>query len=157
LLRYLPLVTLGALIAEVASLVVVGRWLGILSTLGLLLGALVLGLVIMRKTGLGLAGAMLHRRPWQFEAETNLAAGAFLYFFAAFLLIIPGFVSDVLAILLLIPVFNNWLAGRLAAQFTFIRPGNGETRPNEGPVIDAEAIEIDGGPGGSENNLKRLK
>ena len=156
-MRYLPLVILGVLVAEVTSLVAVGRWLGILPTLALLLGAFVLGLVLLHKTGLSLAGALMHQRSWQSGFETRLAAGALLHFLAALLLILPGFVSDVLAILFLAPVLSDWFADRLAAQFTIVRPGNRETRPAEGPVIDAEAIEIDGSPGGPENNFKRLQ
>jgi UPF0716 protein FxsA len=63
---------------------------------------------------------------------------------AAILLILPGFFSDALAILLLIPPVASWLGRRLTGPLAWqFHAGTYERRP-EGPVIDGDAVEIAG-------------
>jgi UPF0716 protein FxsA len=146
----LPFLILCGFFLELAVMIAVGRQIGVLATLLLVIGAGILGTGVIRSAGLRMAGAL--RRPAMNRAfATRDAAAGFLYLLAGMLLILPGFVSDVVALLLLPTVVRRWLAGKLIKSFKgsvevqTTRRG-GSARP-PGPVIEGEAVEIDDEPG----------
>lgn len=89
-------------IAELAVMVLVAMWLGVLPMLGLLFLSAVAGLLILRYRGEAhwrrLKGAVSERRPPAREAfdGTMITSGALL-------LLVPGFISSALGLLLLFP------------------------------------------------------
>jgi UPF0716 protein FxsA len=89
-------------IAELAVMVLVAMWLGILPMLGLLFLSTVAGLLILRYRGEAhwrrFRGALSERRPPAREAfdGTMITSGALL-------LVLPGFISSGLGLLLLLP------------------------------------------------------
>jgi UPF0716 protein FxsA len=101
-------------IAEVASIVWVAHQVGVLATLGLLVGVSVVGAVLAKHVGLEV---------WR-RFRATLAAGdiptgevfdGVLVLIAAVLLVIPGFITDILGLLLLIPAVRSlvkWMAWR---------------------------------------------
>lgn len=101
---------------EIAGFVWLGGKLGIFLTLAWVIGAMAVGLLLLRRTGLNAVG----------QVRAALAAGkepghslldAACFAAAALLLIVPGFVSDALAVILMLPVTRNWLLRRTAAHF----------------------------------------
>ena len=135
----LPLLPLciGYILAETASFIVVGNAAGMLPTLGLVLAGMLGGALLLRWTGFAtlmrirteVAAKRLPARP--------LLDGA-VFALAALLLIVPGFVSDLVALVLLIPLTRAALYNRLSRSIALHRansPLRGQTRA---PVIELD-------------------
>jgi len=140
----LPLVLIGLPLAEIAVFIKVGAWLGLGPTLAAILLAALAGIWLIRHQSLATLAkvrAALERR----EAPTaELFDGACLLV-AGLLLILPGFISDLAALLLLIAPLRQALRRSLALRTRIWvdgRPvGPGPDRP--GPTIAGEYHEID--------------
>jgi UPF0716 protein FxsA len=96
------LILLAATIIELAVLVAVGQAIGVLATIGLLILASLVGAALLRYEGsrtlVAFREALRTRRPPHRELIDGMliaAAGVFI--------VLPGFVSDVLGLLLLLP------------------------------------------------------
>jgi UPF0716 protein FxsA len=138
-------------IAEMATLITMGRYLGLIPTLIIVIGG-------------GIVGGWIAR--WQvvrtaFRARSRLASGVlpraemtdgFLILVAAVLFIIPGILSDLLGLALLFPPTRALLRRAAIAQFSrhsvlgwFVHRGHGA--PQDGPraggdqIIDARVVE----------------
>jgi len=140
--RIFPLLVLGLIVAELASLIVMGRDIGLLATLLLILADGAIGVTIIRWAGLGLAATM-RKAGTDMRFATRQAASAFLMALAGVLFFVPGFVSDVVAILLLIPFLRSLLADRLSAKAQVSDQPRAPGSWREGPIIEGEAHEID--------------
>ncbi len=96
------LILLLAMVAEITVLVTVGNLLGVLPTILLLVAASVLGVALLRREGArtltALQEAVFARRPPQRELVDGMLIAA-----AGVLVVLPGFISDVVALLLLLP------------------------------------------------------
>lgn len=138
---------------EIALLVTVGGYLGLWWTLTIVIGTAVAGILVIRWQGLHAAeglqrAAELRRNP------VGLLAGNALIVFAALMLILPGFLTDTLGLLLLLPPVRHLVVRGLSmrAQVFTTRTADGPRR--SGPdVIDGEFFEIeqdqvDGPPNG---------
>ena len=123
---------------EIALFVIVGRWIGVWATLGLVVLAAVAGSMILRNRGLAAAQGL--RR---FNGMQPIAAEA-LIAVAAVLLILPGFLTDIVALALLIPHVRRALIAAVAARVTVQTAGFGR-RPDD-EVIDGEFIDLDTPP-----------
>lgn len=141
--RFLPLVILLGFSLELAVMIAVGQRIGILATLLLIVGGGIAGGAIIRAAGIGLVEAL--RRPASSRVfATRDAAAGFLFMLAGLLLIVPGFVSDVLGLLLLPAPVRQWLAGKFMASLVPRAAGWTRERPGTATIIDGEAIEIKG-------------
>ena len=142
-MRYFPALFLGGFVIELASLIWVGRMVGVIPTILLVLLAGVLGMSVIRRTGLGV-GAALRRAGGRGEITSIDAGVVFLRMLAGLLLMIPGFVSDAVALVVLIPPVTAALAR------TVLKPVDMEVRTGPmgprgmGPIIEGEAVEIEG-------------
>lgn len=119
MLRFIPLLLLALPLIEIALFIVVGRAIGVLPTLGLVIAAIVIGGFVLRQQGLGVLNRM----------RTNMQTGTLpgqtlfdgmLLALAAVLLIIPGFLGDFIAILLLLPPVRAWLYKTLTRNITVV-------------------------------------
>ena len=99
---------------EIAAVVAVASWLGIGWTLLLLFGLSLLGLVLLRHEG---------SRSWR-SFQLAVADGrppgrevldGMLLLLGAVLIVLPGFVTDVLALLCLLPFSRRWIGRGLVA------------------------------------------
>ncbi|WP_207455743.1 FxsA family protein [Azospirillum sp. SYSU D00513] len=150
-------------IAEIAAFAQVGDWIGALPTVGLVLLSIVAGSLLLRRQGLSVL-----RRAQEAAARGEDPVGAvfegFCIVVAAFLLIVPGFLTDIVGLLLFVrPVRNAlglWLLKRMASGGTMrmwtagTAPGaswprdGGARRPPHQPahqpgVIEGEFQEVD--------------
>ena len=118
-MRLLLLPFIVWIVAEFATLIVIGGTIGLGWTLLLYLGVSAAGLWLLRRQGL----AALRGLQRNAGASRSLAAPAFegvLLALAGLLFLIPGFLSDLAALPLLIPAVRRaiaarWTAGRAAA------------------------------------------
>jgi UPF0716 protein FxsA len=89
-------------LVEITVMIQVGQWLGVVNTIGLLLLVSVVGAFLVKHEGLG----VLRRIQQQRLAGQVPAAPVFdgaLILLAGLLLLIPGFVTDAVGLVLLIP------------------------------------------------------
>jgi len=145
-------------ILEIVGFIQVGDWIGAGPTIGLLLLSAMLGVFLVRHRGL----ASLTRAQTaaaQGQAPIGAVLDGFCEVVAGILLIIPGFLTDLLGLLLLIrPLrrgIGRWLLARMtngAAFQVFGGPGFGRPETGSGPsghpfppqpeVIDGDFREV---------------
>jgi UPF0716 protein FxsA len=120
-----------AVAAEIAVIIAVGQVVGALVTILLLVGMSVLGMALLRRQGLrtitALSGGMRDRR----DVRPEVTDGALLAV-AAGLVVFPGFLSDVAALLLLFPPTRGVVRRRLLKRSPARRRGY--------DVVDGEVV-----------------
>ena len=89
-------------LAELAVLIAVGEWIGLVPTLILLLAVSIVGAWLAKREGLA-AWRRLQLALAEGRMPTNEVADGALVLLAGALLLTPGFLSDVLGVLLLLP------------------------------------------------------
>lgn len=157
-LRWILLAGVLLPFAEVAALVLVGGSIGFWWTLGLLVTLTVLGVLLVRsetsKTYRSLQGALTSGK-----MPADEVTDAILVMIGGFLLILPGFVSDAVGLLLVLP-FTRPFARRVLQAFVASRAaavvgaegasGGGPVRrrsPGRGRVIEGEVVSEEPPPG----------
>ena len=135
------MVILAGFFVELASLIWVGGQIGVLNSLLLVVLDFFIGLAVIRYSGQSLFAAA--GRMARSDSPEAFGAGvAVLLLVSGFLFMVPGFFSDVVAVLLLIPAVRRGIAGRMGPSAVWTRQsGRGRS---SGPVIDAEAVDISG-------------
>ncbi|MDR7145931.1 FxsA family protein [Rhizobium sp. BE258] len=136
-------------LAEIASFVIVGKAIGVLATLGLVVLGVVVGMSMLRRHGLGILQRM------SAEGRNGVAPGRELLkpamlVIAGLLFVIPGFISDIIALLICIPAVRDlaWkyvsrrfvVVGRTSG-FTASAGSGGDFRPRGpagGKVVDLD-------------------
>jgi UPF0716 protein FxsA len=116
-------------LAEIAGFVLVGGWIGVLPTLGLVILSGLLG-ALVRGSLQGIRGPV-----------DSLADGA-LVVLGAMLLIVPGFLSDLVAIPLLIPPLRRALVAAVSARVASRRPASRHASA-DATIIDGTFYEVD--------------
>jgi UPF0716 protein FxsA len=116
MLRLIAVIAIALPFLEIAGFVWLGSKLGVALTLVWVIGAMMAGLALLRHTGLQAVG---HLRAALAEGKEpgHSIIDAACFAAAAILLIIPGFVSDALALLLMLPMTRHWLLRRTATHF----------------------------------------
>lgn len=138
--RLLPLLILAGLAAELTSIILAGNLFGVLPTLLLLFAGGVLGISLIRSAGAGIVEAV--RSPVQASSVQRGAAGmAVARVISGLLFVIPGFFSDIIGLLLLLPPVRQWLRARIPVQQ--FSTSNTQGNRNE-TIIDVEAVVIEG-------------
>lgn len=146
-------------IAEIWILISVGGIIGVVPTISLVVLTAIAGTALIRHQGMGL---ILKARQGLDRGEPPVGAvidGAFLLVAGA-LLLTPGFLTDAIGFLCLVPIFRRsvaaWLWARYANRTTFGQTGfsgpgagTGQSRPNRGgisgSIIEGEFTEVDPG------------
>ncbi len=109
---------------EIAGFIVVGRQIGVLPTIGLILLAIVAGVLLLRAQGSGIVTRIRAAAAEGTVPGRDLAHGAMIML-AGVLLVIPGFISDIIGLLLFIPPVRSliWrLIGRHISIVTSFDP-----------------------------------
>ena len=143
LLIAIPLIEIGLFIE-------IGGWIGVWPTLGLILLTAIVGMALMRRQGMRALRELRARAEAGQDPGGPLAHGA-LILVAGVLLVTPGFFTDTLGLLLLIPPVRarviGWGAARVtvrAATFAQRRSG-GDLAPRPA-IIEADYEVIDTPP-----------
>lgn len=131
--------------AEIATFVLVGKVIGVLATLGLTLLAVFAGLALLRIQGAGVLQRLQKESRSGDDPGREIVHGAMIVV-AAMLLIIPGFLTDVVGILLFVPFVRDFIWSFIGPRVTIYRSGSfshqstgAETsRPKDGPIIDLD-------------------
>ncbi|MBH0237721.1 FxsA family protein [Methylobrevis albus] len=149
----IALLLLALPFAEIAAFIMVGREVGVLATIGLVLLTAVAGALMLRLQGLALIRRIRAETAAGRVPGSEIVEGALLVV-AGFLLLIPGFVTDVVGVLLFIPAVRRRLARSVVGSMSVTVVGSGFARgqrPRSG-VVDLDPDEYrretpDEGPG----------
>lgn len=143
--RIVPLLAVAYVAVEVVSMIVVASIVGPLPMLLLLIAAMVFGFALLRRNGLGAVGR-IRAEVDRGRAPAAAFADTALVFIAGLLLVVPGFLSDIFALVLLVPGVRAGIFSSFATRFrtgfdaTFARAQGRGWGPGAGPttlVIDA--------------------
>lgn len=131
-------------LAEIAAFVVVGKYLGVLATLGLTVLASMAGLVLLRVQGAGVLRRLQTESQKGADPAREIVHGAMIVI-AAFLLIIPGFITDVVGILLFVPFVRDFAWSLVKPHVTVMRESRFSYRSaSKGPAAPrATVIDLD--------------
>ena len=137
-LNYLKYGLILFLIIEIASFIVVADWIGIWATLGLVVMTTVLGGYILRRQGLLTRGEMMQSQPW--AVFQSIPHPQLLLLVAGFLLVIPGFVTDIVGLILLLPPVRHGIEhwARKKGLISSFAPGGEPHVTPAGRVIEGE-------------------
>jgi len=142
------LLLIGLPLAEIATFIQVGQWLGLGPTLALVLLAGLAGILVIRHQSLATLGAVRASLARNQVPAAELADAACVLI-AGFLLILPGFISDIVAILLLVRPLRRaifrWIGWRgpvvrrkatiIAGEYhEIVEPGPGDPPAPNAPV-----------------------
>lgn len=137
----LPLIVLAYPLVEIAGFVVVGSRLGVLATIALVIATGLAGAVLLRWQGFGVLSRIRRDVDAGRDPSRELAHGVMILV-AGFLLLIPGFVSDIFGLLLFLPPVRDlgWRLLRrrmtVVGNFAVFRSGGG---PQGGRTIDLDS------------------
>jgi len=103
----LPVIVLLMPILEIAGFIVVGKAIGLWPTLALIILTSMLGLIILRNGGLGMVRNLQNAgRTGEQPAEALVRGG--MRVIAGILLFVPGFITDTIGLLLLVPAVRGF-------------------------------------------------
>jgi UPF0716 protein FxsA len=121
---------------ELALLILVGASIGVLPTLALVILTAVIGIALLQRQGYAaLVRAREKMAQGRVPAE-EMAGGVFLAF-GGLLLLVPGFISDLIGLCFLIPGIRRVLLAQLLKRFVVVS-GTGSPGRGEGQVIEGE-------------------
>ncbi|MCF1474101.1 FxsA family protein [Agrobacterium vitis] len=138
---------------EIAGFVLVGQWLGVLPTLALVIGSSLLGLLVLRSQGISLAQRLRRPRSGDPERAAKGVLNGTAQMFGGLLLILPGFITDILGLLLLVPMVRSALWKIISPRLVFVRRGGrgpgwqqrpgGPSSSGPGPAKAEDIIDLD--------------
>jgi UPF0716 protein FxsA len=141
----LPIFLLCLPLIEIAGFALVGREIGVLATVALVILSTLVGSILLRWQGFGVITRIRQDLQAGRDPGRQLAHGV-MVLVAGLLLIIPGFFTDILGLLLFLPPVRDlgWRLLRdrvqVAGNFSVFRGGADPGRPGRrGPVIDLDA------------------
>lgn len=140
-------------VAELALLIKTGQAIGVWATIGLVLGMAILGMLLLSRQSLTVFRKSLEAMSEGRPPVAQVMDGLFLVL-AGFLLLLPGLLSDAVALLLLIPPLRRAVAGWTARRIIDNHPmendperqaGDHGPRPGSdaGPVIEGDYHRVD--------------
>ena len=147
---WLFLIFIGVPILEIALFIKVGGLIGVLPTLGLCILSAVAGIALMRRQGLQAVERLRMSVESGGDPRGSIAHGA-LILVAGMLLVVPGFFTDALGLLLLIPPVRRlviaWGGSRVTVQAAgMVRPRRAAAAAGPQTIdADYEVVE-DAGP-----------
>lgn len=139
--------------AEIATFILVGREIGLLPTLALTILGMVIGLMIVRAQGLSHLGRLKSRLEAG-QAPVADLLHSILLLAAGFLFLIPGLLTDALALLLLLPPVRALIGLWIMRNMTIVTAGWRRRGPkSDGSIIEGEYTETDADPANPPRQL----
>jgi UPF0716 protein FxsA len=142
--RLLFLAFLVVPLIEIACFVLIGQAIGLWPTLLGVLVTAVTGSLLLRHQGLQLLNEIRGTMARGMLPARALAEGMMVAV-AAVLLITPGYFTDLLGILLLVPPVRAALYGFLKTRIRVVTPGVAHARPQDRPGRPPGTIDLDEG------------
>lgn len=137
----MPLLFLLFPALEIYLYVLLGGTIGAGLTLVVIAAAMLAGGLILRFQGFSLL-SNARRALLEGREPANAVIEGVAVLFAGLLLLLPGMISDVLGLALLIPPLRRWLIRRLAGAISVRLRGRGTFTEEAGDVIDTTFSEL---------------
>jgi UPF0716 protein FxsA len=138
--------------AEIYLFIEVGGQIGAWPTIAMIFGTALIGGTILRFQGRQMIMRAREQVAKRELPVAEIAHGAVLVL-AALLLLTPGFITDALGALLLIPIFRRLILGVLiVAVRARIRGNSAQAGPADGRIIDGEFEDISDSDGPSDTS-----
>jgi len=120
---------------ELAGLILVGKFIGVLPTIGLVILTMVIGFFILRQQKLTALEPMM-KAMQSGQPLTTLPNVNFCTMIAGILLIIPGFISDLVGLCLLLP----WAQKKIFSKYMSVltRRSSVKSSPGHATVIQGD-------------------
>jgi UPF0716 protein FxsA len=141
-LAFLALIFIVVPLLELYVIIQVGQEIGALNTIGILILISVVGAYLSKREGMGVI-ARVRRQAEAGQVPTNELIDGFLILVGAIFLLVPGFISDAIGILMLFPPTRAIFRGFLKRRFRILTFGgfggfnrSGPGRPGPDDVID---------------------
>lgn len=134
MLQLILILGLAALVAELLVLIEVGSELGAFPTIALVFLTAAIGIAMIRVQGVAVLQRAQERMALNESPAKEVLEGVCLLI-AGLLLLVPGFISDTIGFLLLVPPFREllWHRSKLGLRVVrSTRPGNRDERVIEG-------------------------
>jgi len=122
---------------EIALFIQVGGWLTLWPTLGIVLLTGIVGTVLVRHQGLRVLEDLRRQTQELRDPLSPLAHGAMILV-AGILLLTPGFFTDAVGFLLLVPFVRQVIIGRVAARIIVVTPGGTNAQRGSDDIVDAD-------------------
>jgi len=126
-------------IVEITAMVLVADAIGVWPMLASLVVISLVGAWLVKREGISVM-ARFRRTTANGEIPTTELLDGFLLFCAGVLCVVPGFVTDVIGLLLLVPVVRSMTRGRLSRRFGFLTSMSSGRSFRRREVVDVEWI-----------------
>ncbi|WP_050527005.1 FxsA family protein [Pseudorhodobacter aquimaris] len=127
---------------EIGLFIQVGGWLTLWPTLAIVLATGIIGTVLVRRQGLRVLGELRSSMSQMRDPLSPLAHGAMILFAGA-LLLTPGFFTDTVGFLLMIPQLRQKIITAIAARVTVVSASSTTSaRAPRDDIIDAEYVDV---------------
>jgi UPF0716 protein FxsA len=114
--RFVTLTAVLLPFLEIPGFILVAMWIGVLPTLVLVIGGAIAGILVLQRVGLN-AVVSLRLALARGEEPGHSLVNSACFALAGFLLTIPGFISDLMALALFLPWTRDYLLRRVAGHF----------------------------------------
>jgi UPF0716 protein FxsA len=125
---------------EIGLFIQVGGWLTLWPTLAIVLATGVIGTVLVRAQGLRVLAELRQSLGQMRDPLSPLAHGAMILV-AGVLLLTPGFFTDAVGFLLLVPALRQMIIARIVARVVVVTPQPGRRAASD--VIEGEFSEVE--------------
>ncbi|MFD1215012.1 FxsA family protein [Microbulbifer celer] len=142
-MRPLLILFIALPILEMWVLISVGQEIGALPTIGLVLLTAVVGLALLRRQSLSTVTRAQQKMQAGEMPAREMAEGIFLAVGGA-LLLTPGFITDAIGFVCLIPGLRQLVLGKLLSHVVILTPGKPGRGPSAGPARDRSGNIIEG-------------
>lgn len=155
----IPIVMLALPLTEIGVFIAVGSRIGVFPTIALVIATAVLGAILLRVQGFGIVTRIRKSMDEGVVPGRELVHGL-MVMLAGVLLLVPGFVTDALGLLLFVPAVRDAAWRFISSRIVVVRPGqaSGPGRdhpPHAGPgttrpatrTIDLDATDYVRDPG----------
>jgi UPF0716 protein FxsA len=137
-LPLLPLALIALPLIEIAGFAFVGGLIGVLPTLALVIATTLLGAALLRVQGLGALGR-IRRTLEEGGAPGRELVHGLMIGLAGLLLVIPGFFTDILGLLLFVPPLREAVWRFLKARIVVVEAGPSGFRRDRPRVIELDS------------------
>lgn len=141
-------------LAEIAGFVLVGKAIGLWLTLALVMLSFITGVALLKRQGIGILRRMSEQGQSGVLPGRELLRPA-MFVIASLLLIIPGFITDIIAILIFIPAVRDLAWKYVSRRFVVVGAANSyqaSARPTDreghSTVVDLDATDFHREPDG---------
>src|SRR3954469_10836842 len=139
--RFVTLTAVLLPFLEIPGFVLVSYWIGVIPMLALVVAGVILGIMVLQRVGMN-AVVNLRLALARGEEPGHTLIDAACFALGGFLLTIPGFISDFIALALFLPWTRNLLLRRAARHFDVkVYSGGLAAAPGSGPRTGGGAIE----------------